>query len=397
MLAEETIKTALHFEFSDIAIDIARVLRLHFGLREGNQKKYQYYDDLCTSLSEIITWEDTAEQLYAGLTINYVNSKSTKIDIRDQARQALSKLAEGAEKAPTYRFLLSSYLLQLMVSTAANDYASAAEACKKAIETFESKKYSTHLPLQIFYYQLLVCYTQIRDYNRGAQAALKCQDFLTEGSFNWFKYLELEFVLSIHTQRYQEAYEVYCRATASSKFQGMPENVRETWSIYEAYLHFLVNLEKIRPTGDDARFNNFRLGKFLNMVPVYLKDKRGMNIPILVVHILLMIQQNRYDEAIDRMEAIAKYCSRYLVRDDSFRSNCFIKLLLLIPANSFHQAAVIRKASGLLQKLKSMPLELARQSHEIEIIPYEHLWALTIQLLQNSFVERKNQRYRKHM
>lgn len=54
-----------------------------------------------------------------------------------------------------------------------------------------------------------------------------------------------------------------------------------------------------------------------------------------------------------------------------------------MPAASFHQEAVLRKAEKLLDQLRSVPLEIANQTHEIEIIPYEDLWEMAVNALQN--------------
>ena len=67
-------------------------------------------------------------------------------------------------------------------------------------------------------------------------------------------------------------------------------------------------------------------------------------------------------------------------------------MLLQIPACSFHKAAVERKTAKFLNRLKGMPLDVAKQSHEIEIIPYEELWELVIDSLENKFYRKQPQR-----
>jgi hypothetical protein len=57
-------------------------------------------------------------------------------------------------------------------------------------------------------------------------------------------------------------------------------------------------------------------------------------------------------------------------------------MLLQIPAANFHHAATIRKAEKLAGLLKTAPLDYANQSHDVEIVPYEHLWELVLQSLQ---------------
>ncbi len=129
----------------------------------------------------------------------------------------------------------------------------------------------------------------------------------------------------------------------------------------------------------------FRIKKFLNEVPTYSKDKRGNNITILILHILLLLQQRKYGEIIDRVESLKTYSHRYLRQDDTFRSNCFIKMLLQLPAASFHKKGVIRKAKKYWEKLQSVPLKKANQSVELEIIPYETLWEFVLNSLDNKF------------
>ena len=99
--------------------------------------------------------------------------------------------------------------------------------------------------------------------------------------------------------------------------------------------------------------------------------------------------QKKYNRAIDRIEAIEKYTSRYLKKDTNFRSNCFIKMLLEIPKEGFHRVAVERKASKYRERLSEMPLEVANQSHSIEIIPYEDLWEMVLNVLGTKVYNKK--------
>jgi len=187
-----------------------------------------------------------------------------------------------------------------------------------------------------------------------------------------------------HTQNYQEAYEVFQEVYTHRQFKKvLGEANLETWEIFRAYLHLLKDLEIINIPDTDTYFKKFRIQKFINEVPVFSKDKQGANIAILVIQIVFSIQQKKYDQMIDRSDAIAKYASRHLKKDDNFRSNVFIKMLLEIPKASFHQAAVERKVGKYLKRLSEVPLEVASQTHSIEVIPYEDLWPMVIGMLEN--------------
>ena len=106
------------------------------------------------------------------------------------------------------------------------------------------------------------------------------------------------------------------------------------------------------------------------------------------VAVIFMIVKKDYDQSIDRFDSIKKYCSRYLRKGENPRSNCFINMLLQIPASNFHKARVEQKAKRYWDKLLITPLEVASQATEIEIIPYEDLWQFVLDSLEFKTFER---------
>ncbi|GJM34140.1 MAG: hypothetical protein DHS20C18_31410 [Saprospiraceae bacterium] len=391
-LAHNILKQAKRFEFTDLVVDVAKTLRLHYGTREGNLVKFEKYNKIFHKYNRIKEQEDLAEELYTSLIIRYVNNKATKTEINEKAKEYVELLKEPLAKYDTYRLHLCGRLMQILIHTSVNDYKSTVKVCEDSLRFFYNKNYTANIPLQICHYQLIVCHIQLKQYQQGKKAAEDCLAFQNEGSFNWFKYQELYLILSMHTQQYQQAYKIFLQTVNHRRFQGMPENLKEMWRIFEAYLHYLVDNNKVRPEADDNRFNKFRLGKFLNNTPIFSRDKRGMNIPILIIQILFMMNQQKYSAAVDKIEAIEKYCSRYLTKNDTFRSNCLIKMLLQIPICSFHRVAVERKTAKYLEKLQEVPLEVAKQTHEIEIIPYENLWQMAISSMGHTFYKTQNRR-----
>ena len=59
-------------------------------------------------------------------------------------------------------------------------------------------------------------------------------------------------------------------------------------------------------------------------------------------------------------------------------------MLLTIPENSFHRAGVLRKAEKYFRKMEEFPQNLAAQSYEVEVIPYEDLWEFVVNTLENT-------------
>ncbi len=379
-LAHRVLKQAKIFEFTDLILDVSRILRMHYSLFEGDEDRFNQYNQLVEASKEIQYAETLAEEYYQLLALKYANSKATKQDVFAQATSYSKQLKVYTEKYTQHNLHFYAFLVEVIKYMSINDYRSTIKVCQEAIKFFNDKPFLSKVALATFMYQQLACHTQLKQYKEGRTIAEECISMLSPGRINWFKAQELYFILSMHTQEYSKAHEVVNTVFENKRFKFLPNTLIETWRIYDAYVKYLLYIEQI-DLPDDQKPKRFRLGKFLNEVPTFSKDKRGMNIPILIIQILFLISYEKYDESIERIEAIKKYCSRYLKEDDTLRSNIFIRMLLQIPACSFDKAIIQKKTAKYLDKLQEVPLEVANQSYEIEIIPYETLWEMVMESL----------------
>lgn len=383
-LMENLLKQTLHFEFTELSLSILSALRLHYGTIHGNLDRYNMYRNMYQQHQEVWMMENEAEDNYTHLVSYFVNSKSSKTSISDKAREYFESVQQSMQRSDSFRLHLCGRMIQVMIHSSRNDYAATAAVCEEAIAFFKNKPFESNLPLQAFYYQLIVCYIQLQEFEKGQAIIEQYQAVFEEGSFNWYKLQELFYLLATYTRHYDAAFRV-CEAVQTkvrnTSSGALPTQITEMWKIYEAYAYYLVTIGKV--SLPEGYVSKFKLKKFLNDIPNYSKDKQGMNIPILIIQTLFSISEQNYHQSIDRIEAVEKYCGRYLKQNETFRSHCFIKALLQIPAASFHREAVVRKAQKYIDQLNTLPLDVAYQTHEIEIIPYEHLWEMALEVLPN--------------
>lgn len=382
-LLEKLLRHSMRFEFTELTCDILRVLRIHYSTNAGDLKKYEHTREQLHYYQEIWHMENQVEDFYTELIIRYVNSKATKMEVSEQAKVFYSIVKPYMEKCNSFKLQIFGRLIQVFGYSSVNDYVTTARLCEDAVQFFDKKDYDSGFPLQVFYYNLITCYLQLREFEKGRNIIERCQNLVETGSFNWFKLQELFFLLAMHTSHYEAAAQVLSQVMDDPRFENQSFQITEMWKIYQAYIHFLIKVSKLGSSDLSLqRTTKFKLGKFLNETPVFSKDKRGMNIPILVIQILFALVERDYQQCIDRMDGIEKYCSRYLKQNDTFRSNCFIKMLLQIPAYAFHRDRVTRHTQKLYEMLCSVPMEVANQTYELEIIPYEALWQITINALE---------------
>ncbi len=379
-IGEKVIKTAIDYEFVLEVVYLARRLRSHYALVVGNRKKYLYYHELLKKYQKVAEAEATAEGYFYDLASLYIKNKSTKRKIAQLATSYLEDLDTFRIELETSSFYYYKTMISISLQMGLNDYQKTLEICDKSLSRLEEFKVRNTRAFMIISFQKIACCIQLKLYKEGEEVIQKYLKLIPPGIFNWFKVYELHLTLCLHTGAYEKAKEVYDQATKHAKFKKLPEFSREIWKIYQAWIHFLMLAGKIKMPANKRK--KFRVGKFLNEVPTFSKDKRGLNIPILIAQIVLLLQKKKYDAILNRVEAIQKYKSRYLDKENNFRSNLFIRMLLHIPKHNFSHHAVTKKTKKLFSRLQEVPLEVANQSHDLEILPYEDTWEIILQELK---------------
>ncbi len=374
-LATKLMKQSEKYEFTMLAMDIASYLRIQYGLRESNDKKFREVNELFEINRKIYDAECLAEEYYTLLVVKTVNSRTVSEEASALASEYYDKIEPLLREYRSYRLHLYGRMIGLMRYTAVNDYENALPYCDDSIAFFRGKPYESKVPLQIFYYQKLICHIQLRHFEEGRDIAQYCLGIMSEGTFNWFKYMELYLQLSWHTQQFEQGTKVLQDALQHPRFQFLPDNAKEIWRIFESYGYYLGAMGKI---GGFPK-SKFKLGKFINETPIFAKDKSGMNIAIIVIKWLYLLSERKYSQLLDEVESTEQYGYRYLNGKNTVRSYNFVKMLLQIPMGQFDRAVIEKRTERYRKKLEETPLQIANQTHEIEIIPYEILWEMAME------------------
>lgn len=379
-IAERILKYAIKYEFTELTIDLLGVLRLNYGNRLGDIRQFEHYRQMYLEQEPVFLAENKAELLYTELVVHYVNNKSTKTGLQKKAELALLELSDSLRRYTSYRLHLYGSMIRLMISSTVNNHEDTLRTCEKVIDFFEQKPYKAETPLQAAYYQKLICHCQLRQFSAGKDAAGECINLIEEGTVNWFKYYEMYFVLVLHTGDYQIGEEVFSKVHSHKRFRYLPDNTKEVWLIYEAYLSYLRLTgclpDEVQNTTDSEAF---RIGRFLNETIIYSKDKSGLNITIIVLKLIYWLAHGQYGKIIDQAEAIEKYCSRHLKEIHTKRSYYFIRMLLTLAGEGRFSEERLNRANDLYKEMLQQDASGTIQAFQIEVIPYEDLWALVVQ------------------
>lgn len=377
-LLENLLRHTLRYEFTELTLDILRTLRLHYGVLEGDQKKFDQIEEQINRYEDVWIMERKTEGYYAELVTRFVRTKSVKDTVSEKARHYFDLVKPFIQQCDTFKVHFFGRLIEIVIYDSINDYPNTARLCEDALAFFEKKEYTSNIVLQVFNYNLFVCYLNLQQYDKCLQLADQNQELFEDGSYNWFKLQELYFLTAMHSGKYQEASQICLKVFSHPSFEQQTLPVNELWKIFEAYTYLLARVG-IVPVNKQT--GKFKVSKFLNEIQVFSKDKAGMNIPVLVIQFLFDLTESKWSQIIDRVENLAKYRNRYIDAQQTARSHSFLRMLELIPKASFKLTDIEKRAEIILQQLHAVPLEAANQNHEIEIIPYEVLWSIVLNIL----------------
>lgn len=380
ILAQRLLRQSEKFDFTLLSMDIASYLRVQYGLRESNDKKFRETNRLYEKYHHLYTIECKAEEYYAALVVKTVNNRTVNEEVHSMAREYYEAMQVEMQQFQTYKLQMYGYMIGIMYFSLSHDVKNTLQVCKDAISFFKSRPYEPRVPLQIFYYQELMSHVQLNDFEKAGKSLDTCLTLHEEGTFNWFKFKELNLILLLRTASYEEAGQLLLKVLAHPRFEFLPDNARELWRIYESYISYLDVLGMITKKGP----NRFRLGKFMNEVPIFSRDKAGMNIAIQVIKFLFVLQEKNYNRVFDEVEGLEQYSYRHLRDKNTQRSYLFLKMLLQIPACDFDISRIQLKAAPLMEQLQKIPLQFANQTYEIEVVPYEQLWAFALESISRN-------------
>ncbi len=382
-LYDKALKKAIKYELTELNYLLSYKLRNHFGSVEQNRRKFESFNEMFHKFRESFEAEAYMEELN-GLLNTFYNQSRGVLDkkIYSELREIKRKVLGYEGKFDSLRFIRIFYKNLVVISSLEKKYMDVISYSDQAISLLHRKPFNLKQTIYTFNYTKLIQHLHLGQYEACVEICESYYPQFESNDISWFNIRYYYFILSMHTKNYQKAFHLLHEIKNNPNFNFISESLKENINVFSAFIHFLLKQEKIDLSEKRRRkIKEFRLGRFLNEVSHFSKDKRGLNISLLILHVLFLLQDRKYSKIIDRVDALNQYCYRYLRRDETFRSNCFIKMLTQMVKADFNRIRTERYVEPLWKKLKSVPLHVAEQGIEVEIIPYEDLWPMVLEML----------------
>jgi len=392
VLYENISKKAFEREYFDILLFVTVHLKQHYAYIDPNKRLFKKYSEQLVKCEWNLSRLNSINNYYDNISHQNIilgnnDLSSFKKSTLDTTKQLIGSILEE----DSYEYKNKVYEISAYGYNLNENYIESIKYSKKSIALTEMHFKTMHTNILASYKDILSAYLRLKQYENAKIYLSKILGISKTISHNYFRYKSLEFSLYINTLEHNKLYELTQNILSLKKLKDFKIH-KEEWAIREAFVNILVEAGKVDSKLVETSKRKFRLNRFINEVEFYSKDKRGSNISVLVIQLIHFLMRKQYDKIIDKLDALNQYTFRYLRNDDTLRSNCFIKMLLKLPEAEYHPIRTKRYVAKYEKKLAENPFEISMKEIAIEIIPYEQLWDIIMEILNVNLEQKKRKR-----
>jgi hypothetical protein len=376
-LASKALAVAQEFDFIDLKVAALELLSLSYS-EQGYVKKFAAaQEELTTAMSHFVK-EREAVSLFQHATIQLRKSTKSRKEFLPQMPQIIEKLEYLWRNSGTFSAYYAYYRAYIWYHELEGNFKKIIGITVDALKQVAQSRVNVHR-FDLTYNNYIMVYAHLRakDFQNGLGYAEKNLQLYNSSSVNWFSYMENYFLLAVHAKQYELGDVLQRKIFDNTAFHIIPTVAKERWLLYRTYFRLIYPKATIR----EGEANN----PYLLSLPEYSKDKLGFNVAILTLQFIYLLERGETEALLYRIESIKKYVSTHLKDAFSLRSKLFLKLLVLTVTEDYEAVACRTKGEALYKKLIDTPAPGDAYA-EIEIVPYEHLWDLILQILSKAEV-----------
>ncbi|WP_345238064.1 hypothetical protein [Hymenobacter saemangeumensis] len=374
-LLRKCLRLAEEGEFTWYSLQAARTLRAIYA-DQGQAASYRAIEKKLAKLQQQLGWEEEVERLNAEVKLLFVSTVASRRANMAKLPAYIKQIEDLHRRARSYNTFFPLYRLRLAQEEAVGNYSEIINITTDAARRLQQGKLNERRFDKRFN-NFMSVYAHLRGGQavRGLKLAeVYARDF-HHSSTNWFYFHEHYLLLALHAGQYERAQRILQTVSKNQSYPKQRPAAQQRWELFRAYVEFL------QPT-PAAPLKARSIAQWALMIPEYNRDKRGHNVAILVLQMLYYLRQRDLDAVLVRMERLRKYQQRHLREAATLRSRLFLRLLALVVEKDFDADECAEKGQNILAKLRAAP-QPGEAYAQIEIIPYENLWAITLQLLRN--------------
>jgi hypothetical protein len=375
-LAEKSIARSIKYHATENVILQSRILVNHYGASEYNKYKFNKYLAIQQKYLHIHEWEIKAEHYFVELQRVQLKSLAGPSDtIKSKAKEYVDEL--DSANIRSYAFNLTKYRVKAAYYEYMRDYNSLLKISENASKEFSAPDFKSGNALFNINLRRAWALIQAGRFEEATHLGSQEMNKTPVGTLGWFLMGHYTLKGQLYNGDFEKAILLINRIIDNPRFKKIGESYQELFNVTLSYIYLIIESNMFGDLkGYLKMFPEFKIYKFLNTIPVFSKDKRGINVSILLMHIAYLLQHKDFNAIIDRVDSLNQYAYRYLRKDESFRSNCMIKMVVQMTKADFNPIRTVRYTEELLKQLEQVKLAGSGENIETEIIPYEVLWQI---------------------
>lgn len=376
-LAKSILTIALKFSFADLIVNCSRILR-EYAAQDGDDKNFDLYNNYIGSYNEILAAEMESENYYQQMLLKYKQISATdNLDLEplDNWCNELIQLSERFE-SPVINF--NMFLLWITKFELENDHNSVIAISEKAEEYIKTfPQYEKEEKILTFQLKKMLAYLHLKDFKNGKVNAEKNIHSFTEGTEEWYVFMEYYFLLAMHTENLVNTMGIYQRVTNLPKFRKASRLIKEKWKIFQYYMEYMIEIGGDKNLSLTLQKSGIKLNKLMTDPVLYPKELRILTIHTVIAQVLFALERKNFVNAAENIERLKSYTQRQLKSEENQRMILFIKLLQQLMKADFTQIH-LSSTEKYLEKLEEKPLMYRGNLNDLEIIPLENLWKILL-------------------
>ena len=385
-MAEKCLTKALRLDMIDLAYLLCQDIVQYYNLLHYSKKNSNRYIELERSLFHRLVMEKYANRcfVYLGAIINQ-NKQYASDQIPDDIVKEMGVIENELNRINDYDFNFKTRNSIFFKAWLERDILKMKKVAREALDFFSSKSELSILGQFSFIQKLGFIHERSGNFKEAISLYTQALSLkLVEGGTSWYNVRSHLFDAHLHMHQYLDCFTYLSEVVSHSSFKKLFSNYREPWIIREAYFHLLLETNNIDVMLLEAyTLRKFSLTRFRNDIEQFSKDKRGLNIAIIIVQALFYLARDQKELFENKIQSLNQYSMRYLRQNDTLRSNAFIKMLQKLPETNYHPLRWQAHTKKLLNKIFLAKKNMHFQSREQEIIPYEQLVKLIIDIIRN--------------
>jgi hypothetical protein len=373
-LLRKCLRLAQLGDFTQYSVLAARLLRnLYIDRRQGRQ--YKAIAKQLLKFQQLLAMEDEADQLHAETRLALGGTVAMRRAMLPKLPTYITQLEELHRKARTFNTYHVLYRVRLAHEELIGNHSEIIRITTEAARRLQQGKLNARrFDKRFNHFMIVYAYLRGRQPVPGLKLAEVYAREFHPTAGNWFYFHEYYLLLALHAGHYERAQRVLLSVLKNPFFSKLRPAALQRWDLLKAYVDFLM------PPKITAQYLK-SVAQWSITMPDYNRDKRGHNVAILVLQMLHYLRLRDLEAVLTRTERLRKYQQRHLREAATLRSRLFLRLLLLVVEKDFDADEIEERGQNVLKKLRAAPLP-GEAYAEIEIVPYEDLWSLTLQSLR---------------